>query len=340
MTRRGGMESRAGHASRGRRWRAASASLVLMAALAGCTASDARALPPACTGDNPPPPAGVSAVPIDVDGVERSYLLSVPELVSSEAASPAVFLFAGSELDPAATDAAAQLSDLAADRGVVLVAPVPVAPQSDWAIPGVPGADDVRFVEAVLYDLGRRVCVDENRLYGTGFGNGAGFAMWLTCALPRFAGVAPVAGINLVRPCEGPPVSVVAFHDNDDAAVPFTVPDGFDADTAGYYLGDVLSDTAAWAERAGCAEEYSIEQLSETSARVTWPKCADGRTVALYSVTGVGHDWPGAVAPMSAAAQQTDTGSSGEEGGIVTEIDSSVDASTVLLDTLVGAAQT
>lgn len=319
--------------------RGALAALLLLAPLAaGCTQPSAAALPPACTGDEPPPAAGTTTVTLDVDGAERSYLLAVPELVSSGTANPALFVFAGPETDPTATVAATGLADLASDRGVVLVAPLPAAPAAPWAIPGVPGADDVRFTEAVLYDLGRRVCIDDERMYATGFDNGAGFAMWLTCALPRFAGVAPVAGGNLVRPCEGPGVSVVAFHDNDDQVVPFTPPEGYDADAAAGYLGDMLGDMSGWAERAGCAAGYTVEQLNDAAARVAWPQCRDGRVVVLYSVTGVGHDWPGSQAPLSAGAAPDDAVGGGEEGGIVTDVAGGVDASVVLLESLVGPA--
>jgi polyhydroxybutyrate depolymerase len=320
--------------------RSALAALLLLAPLAaGCTQQSEAALPPACTGDEPPPAAGTTTVTLDVDGVERSYLLAVPELVSSGATNPALFVFSGPEADPTAMLAATQLADLASDRGVVLVAPQPSAPASPWAIPGVPGADDVRFTEAVLYDLGRRVCVAAERIYAAGFDNGAAFAMWLTCALPRFAGVAPVAGANLVRPCEGPGVSVVAFHDNDDQVVPFTPPEGYDTTSTAGYLGDLIADMAVWADRAGCAEGYTVEQLNDAAARVAWPQCRDGRVVVLYSVTGVGHDWPGGTVPLSAGAAPGDPLQPGEEGGIVTDVAGGVDASVVLLDSLVGATQ-
>ena len=303
---------------------------------AGCTTSTSSALPPACTGDSVPPQPGVQTVQIDVDGQSRSYRPSIPSLVSSTTRSPALLVFNGPEVGQSEMDEFTRVSAKALDRGFVVIQPEPAS--GAWAIPGVPGADDVRFVESILYDIGRRVCVAPDGLYATGFDNGAGFAMWLTCALPRFAGVAPVSGVNLVRPCDGPPLSVVAFHDNDDALVPFAPPPGFDEEVAGYYLGDVLEDMSQWAERSKCDADYTLEQLSGTAVQLTWPGCAGDTRVTLYSVTGIGHNWPGASFPLSgAAAVQGDPGLA-ELGGIVTDVvpEGVVDATALLLDVFAG----
>lgn len=61
---------------------------------------------------------------------------------------------------------------------------------------GSAGNRDLRFVDAVLAELGRRYSIDRRRIFATGFSNGAKLVYLLWATRPQvFAAFAPVAGM-------------------------------------------------------------------------------------------------------------------------------------------------
>jgi polyhydroxybutyrate depolymerase len=90
-------------------------------------------------------------------------------------------------------------------------------------------ADDLGFVEALLDHLESTMCVDRNRVYATGFSNGAMLVYTLGMALSqRFAAIAPVeGGVHpgfLSRP--EVPVALLEIHGTQDVTVPINGSDG------------------------------------------------------------------------------------------------------------------
>src|SRR5690606_10095983 len=64
--------------------------------------------------------------------------------------------------------------------------------------------DDLGFLNGLLDSLEDELCLDQSREYATGKSNGAGMTTWLACQPdPRFAAVAPVAGVNMTKFCPG-----------------------------------------------------------------------------------------------------------------------------------------
>ena len=94
---------------------------------------------------------------------------------------------------------------------------------SGWQVePGEYGDRDLKLVDAALAALRKKYNVDDNRIYATGFSNGAHFTYLLWAARPNvFAAFAPVAG--RIRPTAMPkePRPILIIGGSRDAQVAF-----------------------------------------------------------------------------------------------------------------------
>jgi polyhydroxybutyrate depolymerase len=169
---------------------------------------------------------------------------------------------------------------------------------------------DVAYLGALLDTVERSLCVDTNRVYVTGYSNGAFMTSALACAYAnRIAAAAPVAGIRDIAGCQpARPVPVIAFHGTADRFVPYDgsvgsavaslpAPDGSgrtlgqigSAGSKGPSIPEIL---AAWAARNGCGHAPAEQAVASDVARIKYP-CPNSADVELYRVTGGGHAWPG-----------------------------------------------
>jgi polyhydroxybutyrate depolymerase len=240
--------------------------------------------------DGPPAEAGTIRTSVGED--EREYLLHTPPAGEDPGPWPLVLNFHGFTSDADSQADYSRLHDAADERGFVVATPEGRGRLAQWNLP--PGDDataDVDFALAVVDAVGAERCIDLDRVYATGISNGGAFATVLSCELDdTIAGVAPVAGVNLVEPCpDRRPVAVVAFHGTDDDIVPY---DG-GAVLFGLVGSEPVEETmAAWADRNGCEAEPSVERVGSEVRRLSWSGCE--APVELFVVEGGGHTWPGA----------------------------------------------
>ena len=82
---------------------------------------------------------------------------------------------------------------------------------------------DMVFIGDLLDEANRTLCIDERRVYVSGYSNGAFMASAIACVYAdRVAAVAPVAGIRAVPGCApARAVPVVAFHGTADEWLSF-----------------------------------------------------------------------------------------------------------------------
>jgi polyhydroxybutyrate depolymerase len=200
-------------------------------------------------------------------------------------------------------------------KGFVTITPQGLGSVPRWQV-GV-DTDDTAFIELVLDDAERALCIDEDRVYVTGLSMGAFMTSALACSdADRFAAAAPVAGIRDVEECEpSRAVPVVAFHGTDDQIVAYDggygpgvadLPNG-SGGTIGPGAVDATSDepsiqeiTATWAGRNGCADGPAADEVAADVTRLSW-SCPRSADVELYRVNGGGHSWPGSTLSRSIA---------------------------------------
>ncbi|WP_232548870.1 alpha/beta hydrolase family esterase [Propioniciclava soli] len=281
-------------------------------------------------------PAGTSLVEVPFAGVTTRVRVNVPDAPSRKAL-PLVLDLHGSSANGTVQAGISGLGAIA-DREQFIVAqptaaiPLPTTdplPDGNWAwnVPGVPttagafppaGArDDVAYLSAVVDQLDARACVDERRIYATGFSGGGRMASALACARPDLiAAIAPVAGLRAGRPdptdtttvdaasCPpDAPVAVLTFHGDADFVNPFAG----SADLRwGYSVNLAL---ATWADLDDCRARPSTMQVSEHVTRISYAGCARRAAVVGYIVEGGGHTWPGTavdLSPLGVTTQEID----------------------------------
>jgi polyhydroxybutyrate depolymerase len=152
--------------------------------------------------------------------------------------------------------------------------------------------DDVGFINELINRLEQKYAIDPNRIYVTGFSNGAMMAYLLGAALSdKIAAIAPVAGsvgammnnVLEIIPDPSQPVSVIVFHGT--------------ADTSVLYEGDgflsVAESVAFWVRH----DECFINPQNETSSngqviKSVYSGGLNGTEVVLYTIVNLAHDWP------------------------------------------------
>lgn len=145
----------------------------------------------------PEEPPGGSVETLDVDGVQREYVLTVPDGYTGDEAVPLLF-----NLHALQGTAQGQLSDsgfdaIAEREGFIVVTPQAV--MGIWTVTGFPvgnGADDFGFITALIEELSARYNIDAERIYAAGMSQGGFLAFDLACNFSStFAAIAPVSGV-------------------------------------------------------------------------------------------------------------------------------------------------
>ncbi len=310
---------------------------------AGCSSGDDDTAPGttrATTTAPAPCPSAVGHDPeptpqtFEIDGLERKYLLAVPEGYDGATPAPVVVDLHGFTSTAEAQDGASRLSEKGTKRGYVVVTPqaldadVGGGPQPLWNVFGAedtsttlptsttepveePVGNDLTFLNGLLDHLEDELCLDESREYVTGMSNGAGMSTWLVCQPSnRFAAAAYVSGINQVKACPASTVPpFIAFHGDADVPDPYT-----GGDLAGFPLGipAVEDRVEEFGSKQGCSGERTEREVADDVVLISW-SCPAGKAAELYKILGGSHSWPG--------SESTDPGTT-----------QSIDASDLMLD--------
>jgi polyhydroxybutyrate depolymerase len=264
---------------------------------------------PGCANAHAIPP-GPSEHTIRSGGVERRYLLQVPE--NYDGTRPFAVLFGLHALTVSYRFVPSMTGFDRADRfHFIGVAP---SGRLDGGTPFWNAAPternyDVEFIAKLLDHLESTLCVNPARVFSTGMSNGAQMSSLLACRLSdRITAIAPVSGEEFLAPCEGRPVPILAFHGTDDPILPYAG-GGLNATTIAddhYWKGNVPSGLPApigvdasmreWAAHNGCEPDFDEERVTPHVRRRTWHDC-EAETV-LYVIDGGGHAWPGLRVPQ------------------------------------------
>lgn len=241
-----------------------------------------------------PPPTTLAApeartmqVEIEVEGRPRRYTLHVPAGLDGTPVALVVDLH-GLTSTAQRHDALSNMRAKASEEGFVLAQPEAGLMASAWNT--LEGSTDVAFARAVVADVARRVPIDPERVFASGFSAGGGMAHRLACdAADLFTAVATVSGayFGWARCEPSRPVSVVSFHGDADIVVPI---EGLGL------LPDIASWAATWAEHDGC-ETTAQAVVDIDVALESWTGCDAGARVFLFTIAGGGHGWPGTSDP-------------------------------------------
>jgi len=244
---------------------------------------------------------------ITVDGLERSFLIDVPQVLKPGAALVMVFhSYTGSA---EAIRKYAGFTPLVNKYGFVAVYPVGTIDQNRMRFFNVGynfhknmKVDDVKFARELAARLVTDLDLDPYSVFSTGMSNGADMSYFIVCQPEPFLNaIAPVAGFMLPMWTNGfttaTRVSVMEVHGTRDKTT-LWAGDPQNRDGWGAYLGtEAIMDF--WVkqlslEKSDVTELPTLQFRNKTFSLMLhhWWTAADNAEVRLYEIQGGGHDWP------------------------------------------------
>ena len=144
-----------------------------------------------------------NAISISHDGLNREYVLHVPDSYSGDDSVPLVFSLHGGSGTATGQRYLSEMDQVADSAGFIVAYPQGsfVNGYSYWnsmiATEGSKGtADDVGFISILIDEISSNYNIDLSKVYACGFSNGGDMAISLACYLSgKISAVAPVSGL-------------------------------------------------------------------------------------------------------------------------------------------------
>lgn len=225
-------------------------------------------------------------------GVERSYLLYVPESYDGEPV-PLVLNFHGSGGVPENQLATSRFDALAESEGFAVVFPAGAftnsVTQRSWNANVEAGVDDVQFARDVIARVSEKLNIDQSRVYATGFSGGARMSSRLACELAdTLAAVAPVAGLQYPDGCTpNRAIPIITFHGKADQINQFELSEN----SRPYWRMGVETAIEQWRDANACTGTEASRVADNIELR-QWPSCDADAEIHFYVIDDGGHVWP------------------------------------------------
>jgi poly(3-hydroxybutyrate) depolymerase len=221
----------------------------------------------------------VTAKTLTAKGKSRTYHLSVPDGYDATKRYPLVFVLHGAG-DENPENMKDWFAVEAAMPPSVFVYPQALnrthADGSGGDIPrwDLDGDEDLLFFDAMVSEIGGAYCLDQSKVFATGFSSGGNFSHQLACLRQKsLRAVAPVEGPGpFVDTCDGP-IAIWMTHDVNDDVLP---------------VKDARDARDFWSTLDGCGNTWSPEPDNALCKRNT--SCPAGKPVVYCETTGVGHN--------------------------------------------------
>lgn len=263
----------------------------LALAVLAMTAAACSAPSSAAQGPSPSLSADDRTVHLEVDGLDRSYLLQPARGLRKGDRSALVMVLHQEGGTPAGVAAETALQGLRS-QGTTLVYPAGV--DRSWGAggccgePQAEGVDDVAFLARVFDEVRRETPVDPERQALVGYSSGGMLTYRYLCGRPNRLAAAVVVSGSLESHC-GKGIStpdLLAVHGKKDGTIGFSRP--IFIRELGFAPRAAESTLAAFTRSAGCSAPDTTQQTG-VEVRL-WEHCRGGAVEALL-VAGGGHGW-------------------------------------------------
>ena len=248
------------------------------------------------------------------DGIQRDYIVYIPELYDGSSVVPLVLNFHGFGSNATQQMFYGDFRDIADTEGFLLVHPEGTRffGNQFWNV-GFPGLsstiDDVGFTEALIDELATLYTIDLDRVYATGMSNGGFMSFLLACQLSeKIAAVASVTGSmtqDTFNDCNAQlPIPVLQIHGTEDDVVLYN------ENNLSLPIPDVIS---YWVDHNNCETTPTTTTLPDVDvsdgSTIEYSVYEDGDngiTTEHMKVIGGGHTWPGSVLNSAGTNQDID----------------------------------
>ncbi len=251
-----------------------------------------------CT--NPSEAISQSLISIMVNGDERVIRLTAPD---SEAGTrlPVVLAFHGGGDAEEDFPQQTQFDQLAESEDFIMAYVVAESDRTpaegDWFLnTAATSQDDNEFSEAIVDELSKAYCVDQNRLYAVGYSLGSMFTYEIACQLNhRFAAVTSFAGTMPVNPesCDlVGKIAVMHIHGKLDYIIYYH--SDWDWKEGEHEGVGTMSEVPAlidyWADKSDC--QATSEESSLFVEHIIHNDCVDDIRIEHYGLELNDHNWP------------------------------------------------
>lgn len=220
-------------------------------------------------------------------GVQRTYLLHIPQGYNPTTALPLVLNLPGTGMTGKEEETLTHMSTTADASHFLVVYPTGSGSTLTW---NMTNKNDMTFLSTLVTALEGQLCVDTTRVDVTGMSVGASMVYFMACnTLPWLAAIAPVDSTLPMAQFQckmAHPTPLIAFNGKLDPIIPYN---------GASWMPPIPPTIAGWAKAVGCP---SISQNGLSQGDVVaayYAPCGTGADTELYTVTDGGHQWPGGV---------------------------------------------
>jgi poly(3-hydroxybutyrate) depolymerase len=230
-------------------------------------------------------------------GIDRSYSFHLPSDYDANKPYPLVIGFHGSSSIGLFLELDTKLSNSKYSGEKIMVYPNGI--NGSWAGPSYhdgPVEEDLQFVSDLLVALRSNFCVDETRIYATGFSNGGGFIGTLACSPvgENFAAFASGSGAfytdvngpgNGCSPARSP-LPILEIHGGNDKTVPYAGGQG-----EGGPEPPIRDWLHYWVKRNSCSGLKQEDSFNGVVHHLSWSCGGIDGALQHYKVDDMGHAW-------------------------------------------------
>ena len=248
-----------------------------------------------------------SVISLFVNGDERLFRLSVPN-TDAGTKLPVIIAFHGggdADEDFQQQDEFDQLGEEEKFIMAYAIAESDRTPsEGEWFLnTAATSRDDNHFSEAIIDELSKVYCVDQDRLYAIGYSLGSMYTYEIACQLNhRFAAVASFAGTMPVSPetCGlSGSVAVLHIHGKLDYIIDYDEDwDWKDGEHVGVgTMSNVPGIIDYWAQKSNCQDENTHSHLfgGDDVEHIVHTDCEGDVRIEHYGMEAQEHTWPNQV---------------------------------------------
>ncbi|MBB3948833.1 extracellular catalytic domain type 1 short-chain-length polyhydroxyalkanoate depolymerase [Aureimonas jatrophae] len=257
-------------------------------------------------------PAGRYAMDVASGGQTRTVAYYVPSSYDPSRPAPLVVDFHGSTSTAGEQLDRSEWERVAEREGFVVAAPQGLVAGAkpdtfSWSIPGVSkpgGPDDMTFIKDAIAAVKTKLCVDDARVYGTGFsGGGRVLSQFICDGNDAFAAAGFVVGLRAGYPKEtdgrwapdaatckpARPIPIVTISGLRDKTNPF------EGGGQPYWQYGAQAALDRWVELDRCTGEPAVAQTGAVT-KTTYASCAGASRITSFVIADAGHTWPSSTA--------------------------------------------
>ncbi|MGB0955461.1 MAG: alpha/beta hydrolase family esterase [Panacagrimonas sp.] len=237
--------------------------------------------------------SGTFEFEVRADALKRNYRLYVPASYERNKPAPLVIALHGGLGTGKSMQKMSGLDREAERHGMLIAYPDGIG--RGWNAGSCCGkpmenkVNDVDFMAKLIADVKGRYAVDGQRIFGTGFSNGAMLLHKVACERPKlFTAMAPASGGIMVKKCDAKSApAMMLVQGRQDPRIPW---DG--GVFKGTYRPSIREIVASLGKRNRCDQSESVTRKDEGVICRALNGCGT-RDVIWCELPGVGHQWAG-----------------------------------------------